>query len=236
MEKLRKFRRYKKDIIIVGVFVILLLALYPTYYFYNRFEELKKNTQNTASDAIVSEKDKVARLIELPTDEEPVLATVTDKNKLNDQQFFANSKNGDKVLIYEKARKAYLYRPSTDKLIEVSTLNITSDTSNRSSIPKKIQTDLTRVILRNGTHIDGLAATLESEINNAIPDIIVTTKENAVDDKYKKTLVIALNEKSRQKTAALAKYLNAQVSDLPAKENKPANAEILVIIGNDIGL
>ena len=62
----------------------------------------------------------VGRLIVLPEGEVPTLATVSDPEKLKDQAFFAHAKAGYKVLIYTKARKAFLYDPSQDKLIEVA--------------------------------------------------------------------------------------------------------------------
>ena len=62
----------------------------------------------------------VSRLIVLPEGEEPTIATVTDPEKLKDQPFFARAKPGDKVLLYTQAKKAYLYDPVADKLLEVA--------------------------------------------------------------------------------------------------------------------
>lgn len=67
---------------------------------------------------------KVGKLINLPTDEQPTVATVTDASKVKDQTFFKNAQNGDKVLIYQKAQKAILYRPSENRIIEVGAVNI----------------------------------------------------------------------------------------------------------------
>jgi hypothetical protein len=64
--------------------------------------------------------ERVGKLIVLPEGEEPTVATVSDPAKLKDQVFFANAKVGDKVLIYTKARKAYLYDPEGDILLEVA--------------------------------------------------------------------------------------------------------------------
>ncbi len=66
---------------------------------------------------------KVSKLMDLPTDETPTIATVTDVSIVKDQPFFAKAQNGDKVLIYQKAGKAILYRESENKIIEVGAVN-----------------------------------------------------------------------------------------------------------------
>lgn len=63
------------------------------------------------------------KLIALPTDEKPTVATVTDATKVKDQTFFQNAKNGDIVLIYSKAQKAFLYDPTENKIVEVGAVN-----------------------------------------------------------------------------------------------------------------
>jgi hypothetical protein len=65
----------------------------------------------------------VSKLIVLP-DEEPVIATVADPSQLIEQPFFANAKKGDKVLIFNVAKKAVLYSPSENRIIEVAPLSI----------------------------------------------------------------------------------------------------------------
>ncbi len=72
---------------------------------------------------------RVASLVSLPEGETPTIATVADVEKLKSQTFFAKAENGDKVLIFSKARKAYLYRPSTNKIVEIGPINIGSTTT-----------------------------------------------------------------------------------------------------------
>ena len=71
---------------------------------------------------------RIGRFMELPKDEQPSLATVTDKAKLKGQEFFSHAQNGDKLLVYAKAKKAILYRPSIEKIIDVT--NLTSGSQN----------------------------------------------------------------------------------------------------------
>lgn len=68
--------------------------------------------------------EQVGRVYDLPEDEVPSLATVQDKDALDDQQFFQRAENGDVVLIYPEAELAILFRPSTGQLINVSSLEI----------------------------------------------------------------------------------------------------------------
>ncbi len=83
-------------------------------------------------DALVAE---VGKLIDLPKDEKPTVATVTDIDKVKDQPFFKNAKNGDKVLIYTNANKAILYRPSEKRIIEVGAVNINQGSPSPSPTP-----------------------------------------------------------------------------------------------------
>ena len=67
---------------------------------------------------------RVATLMELPANEKPSVATVLDVAKLQDQPLFRNAREGDKVLVYTKSQKAILYRPSTNKIVEATTVRL----------------------------------------------------------------------------------------------------------------
>jgi len=113
---------------VILIIIIIGLAGAATYFFV-QYNTIKNNPE------LVTEQDtkdltvKVGKLIVLPADETPTIATVEDKTKLSDQAFFASAENGDKLLIYTKAQKAIIYRPSTNQIINVGPLSIEQDAS-----------------------------------------------------------------------------------------------------------
>lgn len=82
--------------------------------------------QQAASSAAEIKKTvaEVGKNIVLPDNETPTMATVTDPSKLRDQPFFAQAQIGDVVLVYVNFHKAILWRPSIQKIIEVSPINL----------------------------------------------------------------------------------------------------------------
>ena len=111
------------------IVLIIVLAILPALYFYNKSKQAEKrlNDPNTANQQVINEVvKKASKHIILPSGEQPTLATVTDISKVKGQPFFDNVQNGDKVLVYTQARKAILYRPSKDIIVEVARLNIGS--------------------------------------------------------------------------------------------------------------
>jgi len=91
-------------------------------------EELRKFKEDPRAAAANETRkiiDQVGQLVALPENETPTVATITDVEKLKEQPFFANAQNGDKILIYTGVRKAILYRPTVNKVIEVAPVNVT---------------------------------------------------------------------------------------------------------------
>ena len=98
------------------------------------YQPQQKNTTSVAgktNDLI----GKVGKLILLPTNEIPTVATVTDASKLKNQPFFKNASNGDKVLIYVKAKEAILYNPTRNLVITVGPVDNSSQTPKPSVTP-----------------------------------------------------------------------------------------------------
>ncbi|MBI3261449.1 hypothetical protein HYZ64_03720 [Candidatus Berkelbacteria bacterium] len=118
--------------ILTLLFLLLLAAaIGGAAFFYQSYQQtkreldqLKQNPNKAAGEEAKKLVEEVGKRIVLPDDEQPTIATVLDKAKLKDQTFFARAENGDKILIYPNAKKAFLYRESTNKIIEVGTINL----------------------------------------------------------------------------------------------------------------
>lgn len=118
------FEKIKKFIIPAIIILVVLILGGSTYYFYDQFTKLKQDPQRIARQETETLIARVSQLIVLPEGEEPTIATVSDTERLKDQPFFAKAKVGDKVLIYTNAKKAILYDPVNNKIVEVAPINI----------------------------------------------------------------------------------------------------------------
>lgn len=124
MPKINPFSNKKR----LYTVLIIIIAIIPTFYFYYQNKNTESKLSNLqqksqASDDLNAVVERIGKLVLLPTGEQPTLATVSDVSKLKDQLFFTNAANGDRILIYEKAKRAILYRPSLNKIVEMAPIN-----------------------------------------------------------------------------------------------------------------
>ncbi|GIW62030.1 MAG: hypothetical protein KatS3mg089_0882 [Patescibacteria group bacterium] len=224
-----KIKRY----FLVSVITIIILGLLVTaVYFYYKYTQ----TKNLLAGSVVSNEvqqllSKVGRHIDLPTGEVPIPATVSDVTQLSGNKLFARAKNGDRVLIYTRAKKAILYRPEIDKIIEVGPVDVDNSVNTQvagaatSSQPLKIA-------LYNGTTTVGLTKRVEAsllKISSLNAEVIA--KENASKDNYADSIVVDLTGKNSNAAKQLATYVKGAVGSLPKEEIKPEGADILIILG-----
>ena len=128
------------------IVIILALLIGAGIYGYGEYSDLREenkklsNPQESAKLETDRIKSEVSSIIEVPADEEPTIATVSDASKLSNQAFFAKAQNGDKLVMYSKAKKAILYRPSTKKIIEVAPINL-GDNSDKEKTESTTKTE-----------------------------------------------------------------------------------------------
>lgn len=229
--------RSNKSLWIIIIVVILIIAALPSYYYYNQYQKAKVLLQNPDTSANVQVKDlisKIGKLIELPTGETPTIATVSDITKLAGQPFFANAKNGDKVLIFTQAKEAILYRESIDKIIQVAPINLGSSASPAANLSNQLTPTVVpvTVAIYNGTTTVGLAAKADSTITQGVSNASITQKGDAKGN-YLKTQVIDLSGKQSVVAAKIASLLGGSVSSSVPNGEAKSGSEILVILGAD---
>lgn len=115
-------KKYTFIISIVIFIVILNIVAGIGFYYYNQYMKVNNLLQDpsTAVDKQTQETiAKVGKLIMLPKNEEPTVASITDVSKLKQQKFFDHATNGDKLLVYMKARRAILYNPKLNIIVDV---------------------------------------------------------------------------------------------------------------------
>ncbi|MBI2552808.1 hypothetical protein HYW17_05945 [Candidatus Uhrbacteria bacterium] len=111
-------------LITYALVVLFIGSAAAAFYFYNQYTAIKDNPQRVAQADAKALVTKLGRLIVLPEGEEPTVATVSDPEALKDQPFFANAQKGFRVFIYTNAKKAILYDPVANKIVEVAPINI----------------------------------------------------------------------------------------------------------------
>ncbi len=199
-----------------AIFVVLYalpligLAIFGGYYF-KQYQDLKNNPL-PAEQAAQAEVDRYVRevgeLYSLPADEEPSVATVKDKDQLAGQEFFAQAENGDVTLIYTDASLAILYRPSTKKLINVSTVSI--------------QSARVTVIGPGGKRGEAVAKLANVQIS--------ATEGGMAKSDLSEIRVVDVSGENQEQAEAVAKAVDGEIGDLPEGETVPENTDILVIV------
>jgi len=135
-----KVREYAKKYVLVLLVAVVVASSGVAVYFYNEYKDLKANPNKTTQDEVSKFVGLVSKLMILPDGETPTIATVADLEKLKDQPFFGKAKVGDKVLIYTNAKRAILYSPESNKIIEVAPINIgATPTPASAPVPPKFQ-------------------------------------------------------------------------------------------------
>lgn len=110
--------------------IILFIGGLAGYQWYIIRELKSKDGINTTATATSKEKEiqdiiaKVSQIFVVPENETPEVITISDTALINSHPFFTKAKIGDKVLIYPKAKKAILYDPINNKIVDVAQLNV----------------------------------------------------------------------------------------------------------------
>lgn len=234
MKKLLPFVLKRISIPLIFPLLLFIVAVFYGYSYYNLSQEL---SELRANPRLLADKEaqqlviEVGKFMALPTGESPTVATVTDVEKLKKQPLFAKAANGDKLLIYSEAKKAILYRPNEEKVIDVVAVNIGGVATSITPVVAAA-TEVIRhsIALYNGTKVDGVTSQAESTLKVKFPNIDIVSKENAKSNTYTRTLVIDIKGNQQKVAEQMATTLSGQVGKLPPGELRP-QADFLIIVG-----
>jgi len=232
--------------LILIIILIILLICFAIYYI--KFQKVKNNslTEKTAQNQeeiikkeITDLKEKIGKLILLPTNEEPVVATIVDSEKLKTEQpFYKDAQNGDKLLVYQQEKKAIIYSPSKNILVNVGTVffddtgeqQITSTPQTPQEQPQvepaKVQNEILKLEIRNGSNTPGKAQLVADGLDKNMFEVIKVEKASKTN--YENNILINIKGKD---LSALENLLGVKAVTMPAGE-ATSEADALIIIGN----
>lgn len=197
---------------------------------------------------IQSIEKQLGGVILLPQGETPTLITVKDKDEIREnKEFFADAQNGDKVLVYQQARKAFLFRPGSKKLINLAPINISPGSDSQEADQATGSSEISEspalttlpeaqkpvtIELRNGTEAQGLTFQFEPKLAASSLKTEVIERDNASRDDYEKSVVVTVNLTKKALAQRVANELGLVIAELPAGESK-SESDILILLGAD---
>jgi hypothetical protein len=222
-----------KRILIILLSLVAVIGIGGSYYFYTKYSAIKERPDLEAQKETQSIISMAGELIELPQGEIPTVATISDKEKLKDQTFFKTAANGDILLAYTTAMQAILYRPSTNKIINVAPITIDQQKSLEQGTTQNASATADRkytITYYNGTKVVGAALLTENLVKATYKDYVTKSIANAARNDYAEAQIIDISGTHPQESAELAKLLKGKVVALPQGEAAPSS-DFLIISG-----
>lgn len=218
-----KNKRVIKLLLAVIIFALGIGLSATGYLYYQTKQKLDwlstpQGQQRLSEQEVAAVVEKLRKLTLLP-DEQPVVATIIDADFLATQSAFYNqSQNGDKVVIFPQAERAYIYSPDRNIIVNSGPL-ITQ------------QPNQYEVEVRNGSQVAGLAEQVSNELKAQGASVVAVG--NAANKDYTSTQVIGVSaDVPSSVLQAIATYLSGSVvTNKPAAE-AGSSADILIIVGS----
>jgi len=212
------FNTYRQSFVTIGVVLVLALVV-------SIIVGAAHHKPEPGIDQLKKVQVEVSKHILLPTGETPTLATINDSSKLKSQAVFSNAQNGDKVLVYAKAQKVIVYRPSADRIVDVGPLVL--DKNGSPYVTAKIA-------ILNGSGNSDKLSTMTQAVLAAFPNATIVAKEAASRD-FPTSIAIDLTKANQPLDEQVADTLGIKSGQLPLGISSPAPADIVIIIGQDYG-
>ncbi|MBU0546315.1 LytR C-terminal domain-containing protein [Patescibacteria group bacterium] len=229
-----------KSLIIFALLILFLIAVAGFAWSYNGYVQTRKelallSDPNAKEEVSKKETEQLVeslkKLVVLPEDETPTVATITDAAAMaKEQPFYKDAHNGDKLLVYMQARKAYIYDPNRNILVNIGPIYI--DDQAQAPSTSTPEAKMLNVEVRNGSNTPGKGTLLAIELKKD-PNITVLSASNADNKDYQGILIVDLSGGAKAgEISALADSLEAKVVSVVPSGERASSAEVLVIAGN----
>lgn len=213
----------KKVVFIIGLALVYLGTAGFGGYFYWRYRQVMQNpaqyidlkkyalSPDEENNQLLQE---IGTLITLPKEETPIISTIKDVEKLKSDQFFIDAVNGDRLIIYQTAKQAILYRESERKIIKAGPVVLPDPAKPKVTIIADTDT----------------AAKLEKQLTTSFAtEVEIIGKTVPVVD-HENLIVVDLGGSNAQLAQKIATALNGTVATaMPEGETQPASADIVII-------
>jgi hypothetical protein len=136
------------------------------------------------------------------------------------------AKEGDKLLLYYKSLKAYLYRPSTNKVVDIGPITVD---------PSAAEVDGTRIVVKGRATDDERASSYRTRLTSLYKNAVVLSAHDDRTQIPTDTIVVDLTNDNQKYNLVtnIAATLNIKRGTLPLGETAPAGADILVLVGQN---
>ncbi|MFW5703539.1 MAG: LytR C-terminal domain-containing protein [Patescibacteria group bacterium] len=217
---------FRKLLLVILIVSLVIGSIAGLFFFVRNYFELKsfKNERD-----VELMKNKLSSHLILP-EEEPLIATVTDVEKLKQEQpFYRNAKNGDKVFIWND--KALIYRMDEDKIVDFGIIVNQNQAGENDQ-----QITSTSVSILNGAGVANAAneAATELQQDNGLATLINNYQVgNATGESYETSVVVDLSGENSSLAAQIAEVIGAEVQPSLPEGESAGDSDIVVIIGSD---
>jgi len=223
--------------------ILFLLASGGFGYMYINYQKAQKQIVNLSKpevqDRLAQEEinqllEKVGKHIILPEGEgEPMVASITDAEKLVEEQpFYKGVQNGDKIIIYKT--KALIYNPERDILVNVGPVFMEPEeeqkAQNESDMADNEAVIGTLTIeIRNGSNVVGVATELSTTLSaNTQYEVIEVV--DASNKNYTETMLINLTGENVNNL--VQELEGATITDALPEGEMSSIADVIIILGS----
>lgn len=211
--------------LLIILFIVLLVGAGVVGYLFYQEKQKPDNSVELADYEVQQMKSEIGKLILLPSDQEPTVATIVDIEKLKETNptFYKNASNGDKILVYTD--KAILYDPDNNIILDVAPI-VTDPSSQTASLSIEVRDASVQMDLEE----------ISAEVGKVGSQFVIASKsESALTSANGIEIFVVSNDQTKlQMAQALATSMGAQVIEtLPQGERAPATGVDVVIIYGD---